>query len=59
MVNDYNIINLRVFKKLGEHIEIFAGVDNILEEFDLRYNPQRPRFFYFGVNGTFVAEKKE
>lgn len=59
MVNNYNIINLRVFKKLGEHIEIFAGVDNILEEFDLRYNPQRPRFFYFGVNGTFVAEKKE
>jgi outer membrane receptor for ferrienterochelin and colicins len=57
MVNSYTNINLRIFKKIGDHLELFAGVDNLLEEYDLRYNPQRPRFFYFGVNGSFVAEK--
>lgn len=45
MVNAYTNINLRIHKKIGEHIELFAGVDNLLEEYDLVYNPQRPRFF--------------
>ncbi|PJE02171.1 MAG: TonB-dependent receptor [Leptospira sp.] len=57
MVNAYTNINLRIHKKIGEHIELFAGVDNLLEEYDLVYNPQRPRFFYFGVNGSFASEK--
>lgn len=57
MVNSYTNLNLRIHKKVGEHMELFAGVDNIFEEYDLVYNPQRPRFFYFGVNGSFVSEK--
>lgn len=57
MVNAFHNVNLRVFKKIGNNLEIFAGVDNMLEEFDLVYNPQRPRFFYFGLNGSFTAMK--
>ncbi|WCL49119.1 TonB-dependent receptor plug domain-containing protein [Leptospira sp. GIMC2001] len=59
MVNSFTNINLRVFKKIGNHLELFAGIDNLLEEYDLIYNPQRPRFFYFGVSGSFVASKQE
>jgi outer membrane receptor for ferrienterochelin and colicins len=57
MVNSYNNINLRIHKKLEENLELFAGVDNILEEFHITYNPQRPRFFYFGINGRFKSDK--
>jgi len=58
-VNAYTNLNLRFFKKIGKHLELFAGVDNLLEEFSLQYNPQRPRFFYFGVQGSFVANRED
>lgn len=54
-VNDFVNLNMRVFKKIGNNLEVFAGVDNILEEFHVQYNPQRPRFFYFGVQGRFAG----
>lgn len=57
MVNSFTNLNLRVFKKIEENLEIFAGVDNLLEEYHLTYNPQRPRFFYFGINGQFKSNK--
>lgn len=53
MLNPYTNLNLRFFKKLGNSLEFFIGVDNVLESFHVTYNPQRPRFFYFGINGEF------
>lgn len=53
MVNPYTNLNLRFFKKIGNSLEFFFGIDNVLEAFHLTYNPQRPRFYYFGINGEF------
>ncbi|XDD51009.1 TonB-dependent receptor plug domain-containing protein [Leptospira sp. WS92.C1] len=55
MVNPHTNLNLRIYQKLPEGFQIFAGVDNILEAYDLQYNPQRPRFYYFGIDGKFSA----
>ncbi|MEM7180547.1 MAG: TonB-dependent receptor [Spirochaetota bacterium] len=58
-VNAHTNINLRVYKKFLQDFEFFAGVDNMLEEFDVRYNPQKPRYFYFGVSGKFETLPSE
>jgi len=57
MVNSFNNINLRFFKKIEQNLEIFFGIDNLLEEYNITYNPQRPRFFYFGLSGNFKSDK--
>ncbi len=51
MENPYNIVNVRVYKKWGD-LELFAGVDNMLDEYDLRYNLIRPRFMYAGLTAS-------
>ncbi|GBF51027.1 putative TonB-dependent outer membrane receptor [Leptospira ryugenii] len=51
MVNPYTNLNLRISKRFLGHFEWFLGVDNALDQWDLTYNPQKPRFFYFGLDG--------
>jgi outer membrane receptor for ferrienterochelin and colicins len=50
-VNQYVNLNFRIYQKFVEAFEVFLGVDNALESFDTRYNPQRPRYMYFGFEG--------
>lgn len=53
--NPYHILDLRVFKRLGDNYELFAGVDNALDEYDLELNPERPKFYYFGLRVTYAG----
>ncbi|TGK54202.1 TonB-dependent receptor [Leptospira bouyouniensis] len=54
MVNPYTNLNLRLSQKFLSHFQWFVGVDNALDAWDLQYNPQRPKFFYFGLDGKFA-----
>ncbi|PJZ69330.1 TonB-dependent receptor [Leptospira perolatii] len=56
MVNPHTNLNIRIYKRILGHFQLFAGVDNVLDTFDLRYNPQRPRFYYFGIDGQFSLQ---
>ncbi len=49
----YHIMSLRLYKKFDRHYEIYCGIDNLLNEFDLQLNPIRPRFYYFGFKNYF------
>ncbi len=51
--NPYHLLGVRVFKRVMENYELFAGVDNMLDEYDPEINPIRPRFFYFGLRATY------
>ncbi|TGJ98856.1 TonB-dependent receptor [Leptospira langatensis] len=53
MVNPHTNLNIRVSQKILGAFEFFAGVDNLLDTFDLTYNPQKPRFYYVGIDGKF------
>ncbi len=53
MVNAHTNLNLRVSQKFFTSFQWFAGVDNLLDVWDLQYNPQRPRYYYFGIDGKF------
>lgn len=55
MVNPHTNLNVRISQKILGTFEFFAGVDNILDAFDLTYNPQKPRFYYVGIDGKFSA----
>ncbi|WP_244934782.1 TonB-dependent receptor plug domain-containing protein [Leptospira jelokensis] len=54
MVNPYTNLNVRLSQKFFGHFQWFVGVDNVLDSWDLQYNPQRPRFYYFGLDGKFA-----
>lgn len=45
-------LDLRVAKRFGRHVEIFAGVDNVLGAGD-RFTVFRPRVFYAGARGRY------
>lgn len=53
MRNPYTQLNLKFSQKFFEHFVWFLGVDNLLDEWDVRFNPQKPRFIYFGMDGRF------
>jgi outer membrane receptor for ferrienterochelin and colicins len=38
---------------MNENYSIFAGVENLLDAYEERYNPTRPKFFYMGFNAKF------
>ncbi len=59
MVNAHTNLNIRIAQKVLGTFEFFAGVDNLLNSFDLTYNTQRPRFFYVGIDGKFSAGESE
>lgn len=54
MVNPYTNLNLRLSQRFFGHFQWFVGVDNALDAWDLQYNPQRPKFYYFGLDGKFA-----
>lgn len=54
MVNPHTNLNLRLSQRFFGHFQWFVGVDNALDAWDLQYNPQRPRFYYFGLDGKFA-----
>ncbi|MDX1957546.1 MAG: TonB-dependent receptor [Leptospiraceae bacterium] len=49
----YTFINLRVEQKIGENFSVFAGVENILDVYEERFNPIRPKFYYTGLTAKF------
>ncbi|MDF3821551.1 TonB-dependent receptor [Leptospira sp. 96542] len=59
MVNPHTNLNLRLSQRFLGHFQWFVGVDNALDAWDLQYNPQRPRFFYFGLDGKFAFSEVE
>lgn len=57
MLNDvpegpaYVMLDARIEKRFGEHIDIFLGGDNLLDASDSQFLLVRPRTFYAGVTG--------
>lgn len=50
----FNLINLRMEKNFFDgRASLFVGVDNLTDEYELVYNPIRPRFFYGGFAAKF------
>jgi outer membrane receptor for ferrienterochelin and colicins len=50
----YTILSFRIEKKFPEqHFSLFFGVDNALNNFELTYNPIKPRFYYCGASAFF------
>jgi outer membrane receptor for ferrienterochelin and colicins len=45
--------DVRVTKTIGRHIDVFVGVDNIMDAGDQRFLPIPPRLFYAGLNGRY------
>lgn len=51
---EFALVNLRLEKKLFEdRLSLFLGIDNLLDKYELTYNPIRPRFYYGGVQAQF------
>ncbi len=55
--NPFHLVNVRVSFKVGKLYELFAGVDNALDEYNERFNPMRPRFFYAGFRTRYRAPR--
>ena len=49
----YTLLNVRLEQTVNENFSIFAGVENLLDAYEERYNPTRPRFYYTGFNAKF------
>ncbi|MDF3820975.1 TonB-dependent receptor, partial [Leptospira sp. 96542] len=50
----FTILNMRMEKKFFEgRMSLFLGVDNALDQYELTYNPIRPRFYYGGLQAQF------
>jgi len=47
----YVSLDARIAQRFSKKLELFAGVDNLLNEGDPRYVQVPPRFFYLGLNG--------
>ncbi len=56
LVNPHTNLNLRISQKLNSHFQWFLGVENLLDAWEVQYNPQRPRFFYIGLDGRLNLE---
>lgn len=51
---EFALVNLRLEKKFFEgRMSLFFGVDNLLDRYELTYNPIRPRFYYGGIQAQF------
>jgi len=57
--NPFHILDVRFYKRFGESYELYFGVDNLLDEYEPTLNPERPRFFYFGVTMRYAAERRD
>lgn len=50
----FTLLNLRTEKKFFDgRMSLFLGVDNVLDQYELTYNPIRPRFYYGGLQAQF------
>lgn len=50
----FNLVNLRMEKNFFDgRASIFFGVENLFDEYEVTYNPIRPRFFYGGFAAKF------
>lgn len=50
----FTLLNLRMEKKFFDgRMSLFLGVDNLLDQYELTYNPIRPRFYYGGLQAQF------
>jgi len=50
----FNLINLRMEQNFFDgKASLFFGIDNVRNEFELTYNPIRPRFYYGGFSAKF------
>ncbi|MBM9548158.1 TonB-dependent receptor [Leptospira sp. 201903074] len=50
----FTLLNVRMEKKFFDgRMSLFLGVDNVLDQYELTYNPIRPRFYYGGLQATF------
>ncbi|GBF51381.1 TonB-dependent outer membrane receptor [Leptospira ryugenii] len=51
---EFPLINVRFEKKFFDgRMSLFLGVDNVLDKYELIYNPIRPRFYYGGLQAQF------
>ena len=57
--NPYHILDFRGYKNLGENLELFFGIDNILDTYEPELNPERPRFFYAGLTMRYSAAARD
>ena len=46
-------VDLRVGQDLTKYLEVFVGVDNVLDAGDAATNPLVPRTFYGGLRGRY------
>lgn len=46
----YTTFDLRAQQDIGDHFQVFAGIDNVLDTGDPRFNPIPPRSFHGGIN---------
>ena len=46
----FTTFDLRAQQDIGDHFQVFAGIDNVLDTGDPRFNPVPPRSFYGGIN---------
>ena len=51
------LLNLRIYKKFFKNYELYFGIDNLLNQYDLQLDPSRPRLFYFGLRLQFLSQK--
>lgn len=50
----FTILNVRIEQKFFDNrFSLFLGVDNLLNQYELAYNPTRPRFYYGGFSSQF------
>lgn len=49
----YTLLNIRIEQTMSENFSIFAGAENLLDAYEERFNPTRPKFFYTGFNAKF------
>lgn len=57
MRNPYHNLDARFFVRFAESMEFFAGARNILDHYHTELNPQRPRFYYFGLRAKYQQEE--
>ncbi len=49
----YTLLNIRIEQTMSENFSVFAGAENLLDAYEERFNPTRPKFFYTGFNAKF------
>ena len=59
VTDPYINLDVRLSQALGSLLEIFAGIDNVLNAGDARYLPLPPRFIYVGLSGRFSSKPSE